>query len=57
MTDATVSLDSIVKHFESLPDPRHTGVKVTDEEVARLRLAPHPFHGERNYALFPRRKT
>ena len=24
MTDPTVSLDSIVKHFESLPDPRHT---------------------------------
>jgi len=23
MTDPTVSLDSIVKHFESLPDPRH----------------------------------
>ena len=34
-----------------------TGVKVTDEEVARLRLAPHPFHGEWNYTLFPRRKT
>ncbi len=24
MTDATVSLKSIIKHFESLPDPRHT---------------------------------
>ena len=34
-----------------------TGVKVTDEEVIRLRLAPHPFHGEWNYALSPRRKT
>ena len=34
-----------------------TGVKVTDEEVARLRLAPHQFHGEWNYTLFPRRKT
>ena len=34
-----------------------TGVKVTDEEVARLRLAPHPFHGEWNYTLPPRRKT
>ena len=34
-----------------------TGVKVTDEEVARLRLAPHPFHGEWNYTLTPRRKT
>ena len=34
-----------------------TGVKVTDEEVVRLRLAPHPFHGEWNYTLPPRRKT
>ncbi len=34
-----------------------TGVKVTDQEVARLRLAPHPFHGEWNYTLSPRRKT
>ena len=24
MADVTVSFDSIVKHFESLPDPRHT---------------------------------
>ena len=34
-----------------------TGVKVTDEEVARLKLTPHSFHGEWNYTLFPRRKT
>ena len=34
-----------------------TGVKVTDEEVVRLRLVPHPFHGEWNYTLSPRRKT
>ena len=34
-----------------------TGVKVTDEEVARLRLTPHSFHGEWNYTLSPRRIT
>ena len=34
-----------------------TGVKVTDQEVARLRLVPHPFHGEWNYTLSPRRTT
>ena len=33
------------------------GVKVTDEEVARLKLAPHSFHGEWNYTLSPRRET
>ena len=34
-----------------------TGVKVTDEDVARLRLTPHSFHGEWNYTLSPRRIT
>ena len=24
MADISVSFDSIIKHFESLPDPRHT---------------------------------
>ena len=35
----------------------HTGVKVTDEELAGLRLAPHSFHGEWNYTVSPRRQT
>jgi hypothetical protein len=34
-----------------------TGVKVADEELARLRLTPHSFHGEWNYTLLPRRKN
>ncbi len=34
-----------------------TGVKVTDAEVAGLRLTPHSFHGEWNYTLSPRWKT
>jgi len=34
-----------------------TGIKVTDEEIAKLRLTPHSFHGEWNYTLSPRRKT
>jgi len=34
-----------------------TAVKVTDEELAKLRLTPHPFHGEWNYTLSPRRKN
>ncbi len=28
-----------------------TKVKVTDDEMARLQLTPHPFHGEWNYTL------
>lgn len=32
-----------------------TDIKVTDEELARLRLTRHDFHGEWNYTLRPRR--
>lgn len=31
-----------------------TGKKVTDAELAALRLKPQPFHGEWNYCLLPR---
>jgi hypothetical protein len=30
-----------------------TGIKVSDEELARVRLAPHKFHGEWNYTISP----
>jgi hypothetical protein len=33
-----------------------TGLKVTDEELARLRLTPCDFHGEWNYTIAPRKK-
>jgi len=32
-----------------------TAIKVADEELARLRLTPLPFHGEWNYILSPKR--
>jgi hypothetical protein len=31
-----------------------TSIKVTDAELAKLRLKPHAFHGEWNYTLTPR---
>jgi len=31
-----------------------TEIKVSDEELARLRLRPHEFHGEWNYTISPR---
>ena len=34
-----------------------TGIKVSDEEMANLRLTPCDFHGEWNYTIAPRRKT
>lgn len=33
-----------------------TNVKITDEELSRIRLTPHPFHGDWNYTLSPRKK-
>jgi Rhodopirellula transposase DDE domain len=38
-------------------DPNHydTAIKVSDEELARLRLTPHAFHGDWNYTLSSRR--
>jgi len=35
-------------------DQYDTAIKVSDEELACLRLTPHPFHAEWNYALRPR---
>ena len=32
-----------------------TNIKVTDEQLAQLHLKRHPFHGEWNYSLSPRR--
>jgi len=33
-----------------------TGIKVSDEEMANLRLTPSEFHGEWNYTIAPRRR-
>ena len=30
------------------------GIKVSDEELAAVRLVPHRFHGEWNYNISPR---
>jgi Rhodopirellula transposase DDE domain len=34
-----------------------TGMKVTDEQMARLQIAPAKFHGEWNYTITPRKKS
>ncbi len=33
-----------------------TGIKVSDEELARVNLIPDGFHGEWNYTIAPARK-
>ncbi len=37
-------------------DVYETGIKVSDEQMASLRLTPHDFHGEWNYSIAPRKK-
>jgi hypothetical protein len=34
--------------------PYETGIKVSDEEMAKLRITPSVFHGEWNYSIAPR---
>lgn len=36
------------------PHSYHLAIKVTDEELARVRLTPHAFHGDWNYTIAPR---
>ena len=31
-------------------------IKVTDDELARVKLKPHEFHGDWNYTIIPRAK-
>jgi hypothetical protein len=40
-------------------DAQHydTAIKVSDAELAQLRLTPHPFHGDWNYTLSPKRRN
>jgi DDE family transposase len=32
-----------------------TAIQVSDEDLARLQLTPHDFHGDWNYTISPRR--
>ena len=36
-------------------NPYETAIKVSDEEMAHVRLTPHSFHGDWNYTIAPRR--
>jgi hypothetical protein len=36
-------------------NPYETAIKVSDEEMAHVRLTPHLFHGDWNYTIAPRR--
>jgi Rhodopirellula transposase DDE domain len=38
-------------------NPYETAIKVSDEEMAQVRLTPHSFHGDWNYTIAPRRSN
>jgi transposase len=38
-------------------NPYDTAIKVSDEEMAHVRLTPHAFHGDWNYTIAPRKRN
>jgi DDE family transposase len=51
---ATTTRSGLRVQAELDPSPYPIKIKVPDEELARLRITPHAFHGEWNYTLTPR---
>lgn len=51
---ATSNRKGLRVHAELDPASYPAGTKVSDEEMAALRIEPSAFHGEWNYALLPR---
>jgi len=51
---STTTRAGLVVHAALDTTPYETGIKVSDEQMATLRLTPAPFHGEWNYAIAPR---
>ncbi len=51
---ATTNRKGLTVRAELDPTPYPPGLKISDDEMASLRLVPAPFHGEWNYALLPK---
>ncbi len=51
---ATTTRAGLRVQAELDPSPYPTKIKVSDEEMARLQITPHTFHGEWNYTCTPR---
>ena len=49
----TTTEQGLVVRAEIDPKQYERGIKVTDHELAQVRLEPNPFHGEWNYAIKP----
>jgi transposase len=52
---STTTATGLIVQAELDTNPYETGIKVSDEEMAKLRLTPCEFHGEWNYSIAPRR--
>jgi hypothetical protein len=51
---STTTTTGLVVRADLDTTPYETGIKVSDEEMAKLRLTPCDFHGEWNYSITPR---
>jgi hypothetical protein len=51
----TTTTTGLVVHAALDTNTYETGIKVSDEEMAKLKLTPAPFHGEWNDSIRPRR--
>jgi Rhodopirellula transposase DDE domain len=51
---ATTTRTGLTVHAELDPGAYPLGVKVSDQQLAAVPLAPHDFHGEWNYTITPR---
>ncbi|SRR6266511_4377141 len=54
---ATATREGLTVHAELDPNRYPQGVKVTDQELAALRIKHHTFHGEWNYTIQPATRT
>lgn len=52
---STTTRTGLVVRADLDTTPYETGIKVSDEEMSKLRLTPCSFHGEWNYSIPPRR--
>jgi hypothetical protein len=52
---ATTTEAGLVVRADLDPNTYETGIKVSDEELARVKLTPAEFHGEWNYFITPRK--
>jgi hypothetical protein len=53
---ATTTRSGLVVKAELDTHRYPTGMKVSDQELARVKLSPHAFHGDWNYTIKPRKR-